>query len=101
MRSQKNRAARFVELDDFAIDYGVVSVYFEGKLRGQVLESAILKVSPRDEFCTPAVNVGQRTKAVVLQLEEPVRMVERFGPSAERHRSIRNCHRRTKLMEPS
>ena len=82
MRSQKNRTARFVELDDLAVDYGVVRVYFEGKLRGQVLEAPILEVSPGDEFCTPAVNVGQRTKAVVLQLEEPVRMVERFAASS-------------------
>ena len=45
------RAAKRYPRDDLAVDYGVVRVYFEGKLRGQVVEAPILKL---DETGRPA-----------------------------------------------
>jgi hypothetical protein len=36
-----------VQLDDLSVEYGIISVYVEEKLRGETLEAAILKISPR------------------------------------------------------
>jgi hypothetical protein len=39
----------------------------------------------RHEGTVVSVNVGERSKAVVLHLEEPIRMVERLRKAKERH----------------
>jgi hypothetical protein len=39
----------------------------------------------RNEGAVVYVNVGERSKAVVLHLEEPIRIVERLRESHERH----------------
>jgi hypothetical protein len=39
----------------------------------------------RDQIAMVSVNVGERSKAVVLHLEEPLRRVERLRKPQERH----------------
>ena len=46
----------------------------------------------RHEGAVVSVDVGERSKAVVLHLEEPIRMVERLREPQERHGP--ECRRR-------
>jgi hypothetical protein len=43
-----------------------------------------------DEFCSPALNDSERAETVVLQFEDPFRMVKGRGSTRERHRL--ECH---------
>ena len=54
-----------------------------------------MKVCPLREtkVTVVSVNVGQRSKPVVLHLEEPIRMVERLRQPQQRHGP--ECRRRS------
>jgi methionine-rich copper-binding protein CopC len=77
-------AAARIQADDLSVDHRVVRSdgvrEFLTELR-PVLEGVAVA---RHEVTVVSVDVGERSEAVVLHLEEPVRMVERLREAQER-----------------
>ena len=49
------------------------------------VEGSELVAVARDEATATGIDEGKRTEPVVLQLEESIGIVERFGTAAEKH----------------
>ncbi len=83
----EDRPAALVELHDLAVEHGVVGVRFEGNLGTEIIEATVVEPAPGHELRPAPGHEGQRPEAVVLQLEEPVGMVEGLAATLKRHRS--------------
>src|SRR5262249_40386650 len=75
-----------VEADDLAVEHDGMPLESLGQLAAQAIESAEPEALPRDKAGAVRVHESERAEAVELQLEEPVAVVERVGPTKERHR---------------
>jgi hypothetical protein len=85
MRSTKDRAAALIELHDLAVEHRVVGVQLERDLRAEVGELSVAEIAAREELGTPTVHIGERTEPVVLQLEDPLGVIERLPEPREWH----------------
>jgi hypothetical protein len=94
-------AEQFVELwsaglvghDHLAVDYRLVNVEYGGQLVGQNLETAHDVAVARDEAATALLKVEETPEAIVFELKEPFRAVERLLPPGRDNRLYAGkCH---------
>jgi len=80
--------------DHLAVDYRVVDVEHSCHLRAERLETAQDVAVARDEAATALLDVAQRTKPIVFEVEEPVGVIERLlSPSRDDRLYARKNHR--------
>ncbi len=72
------RAPGRVQVDDLAVKHSVV-LDRRGNALAQPAERLVGVAVARDQLAPATVDVGQRAEAVVLQFEDPVRVIERLG----------------------
>ena len=75
------RAAGLIGRDHLAVEDGVIDPQLGRHLAAELIEPAQDVAPPRDEAAAaPLLDVAEGPKAVVLELEEPVGIVERLLP---------------------
>src|SRR5262249_36216930 len=77
---------------DLAVEHRMTCLYGMGELLRELRELLEHVPAARDERAVMAFDRGERAEAVVLELEEPVGVVERLLHSNERHRAPRRHH---------
>ena len=74
------------QADDFPVQDGAVGLYAVSDFLGQQAELREDVAAARHERAAMALDMRERAEAVVLQLEQPVRVIERIRDADERHR---------------
>lgn len=72
------RSAGLVGSDHLAVDYGVIDLERERDLIAECIEAVKGIVVARDEAATGLLEIAERAEAVVLEVEQPVGVVERL-----------------------
>jgi hypothetical protein len=81
-------AAVRLETDDFAVEHRVDRA---DPMRDLLTEHVPLRehvTAAGDEPAPMALDDREGAEAVVLRLEQPIRMIERLGDADERHRAV-------------
>ena len=80
---EEDRPPLLVEADELPVEHGLVAGELAADRLPQPRPGPIGLAASRDELRLPVSDVCARPEPVVLQLEEPIRVVERLGPAAE------------------
>ncbi len=84
------RSATLVETDNLAIEHSRASTRRSHCLAKRIERVERVTVAG-DELGSPVLNDGERTEPVVLQLEDPLGVIERQRSTRQRHGL--ECHR--------
>ena len=89
----EHRPAGLVGRDHLTVDYRFVDIEQPANLVAERLETAQDVAVARDEAATALLDVAQRSKAIVFEVEESFRVVERLlSPRRDDRLYAGKCH---------
>ena len=87
------RPAGLVGRDHFAVENGIIDVEHTGHLLGELIEPGHDIAVARDQTIAALLEIAEGAEAVVLELEQPVGVVERlFSPGRRDRLHARKGH---------
>jgi hypothetical protein len=87
------RSAGLVGRDHFAVENGIIDVEHTGHLVGELVEPGHDVAVARDQAIAALLEITEGAEAVVLELEQPVGVVERlFSPGRRDRLHARKGH---------
>src|SRR5215475_12167540 len=81
-----------VQADYLAIEHCAFDSALQRKRETEVREGFELVAIARHQFAAAIFDVRERAETIPLDLEQPIRMIERFGPPVEEHWLKRQHH---------
>ena len=82
---RKHHSAAVIRHSQFAIEHRHLGIHFSNKCRGEVLETITFMMLPRNEPAIASFNQGQGSKPIVLDFEDPRRIIERNRSLVQRY----------------